>query len=137
MKRFSGKCLNCGKPIPQKEQRRGLCNRCYLAEYHGQELGLCCEVCGFGDRRMLVRRKIDGEYHTLCGNCATLWGRRKMSVEDLRAELFPDDDRRSGDRRKASVRRTYNQRDGIDPRFWDRASPERRDMDRRGQSTSV
>lgn len=132
MKRFTGKCLNCGKTTPQKEQRRGLCNRCYLAEYHDREIGSSCEVCNLGDLRMLVRRKmIDGHYHTLCGNCSVLWGRRKIAIDDLRAELFADD-RRNGDRRSNGVRRTYLQREGVDPRLWDRDdSPERRDDDRR------
>jgi len=98
-------CSVCGVPV-SANGRAGLCQRCYLAKYRGWEKGTECDCCGQADPRALVRKRLDREnWSTLCGNCATRAGRRKMTVDELHAELFPDGDRRQGDRRNTAARR--------------------------------
>jgi hypothetical protein len=68
---------------------------------------------------MLVRRTLEGRLVTLCGNCATLVGRRPIRLDDLRAELRPDGDRREMDRRRGGERRRSNRRDVRLAAFYD------------------
>lgn len=110
-----------------------MCNGCYLAEYHDREKKSECQCCSQGDLRVLVRRKdIDDEtWLTLCANCAQIRGKRKLTLDQLKTELMPLGDRRTGDRRKVR-RRMFERRSGKDRRFWEREEiEERRKMDRR------
>ena len=58
---------------------------------------------------MLVRRTLGGSVRVLCANCATVRGRRPLTLEQLVAEVFPPGDRRRADRRRGD-RRTYVER---------------------------
>jgi hypothetical protein len=51
---------------------------------------------------VLVRRTLaDAHAHTLCGNCAAILGRRRLSLDALCAEVGPRPaDRRQADRRE-------------------------------------
>lgn len=48
-------------------------------------LGACCEACGCADGRVLKRHRLG----TLCANCATIVGRRAVTLDELRAEVEP------------------------------------------------
>lgn len=83
-------CERCEKP--SKVIRRGLCDRCYMAQNRGSETAASCESCGHADLRALVRKRfpVDGcgsaAWHTVCGNCSVIAGRRGITMEELRSE---------------------------------------------------
>lgn len=58
-----------------------------MAQWRGTEPETKCAVCPQRDRRVLVRRRIAGEWFTCCANCAQILGRRTLSIEALRAEI--------------------------------------------------
>jgi len=56
---------------------------------HETEAALAsCECCGFADPRMLRAHRLADALHSLCGNCAALAGRRRLSLEELVEERF-------------------------------------------------
>ncbi|MCP4601165.1 MAG: hypothetical protein GY847_11690 [Proteobacteria bacterium] len=123
-------CRKCGTPTT--ELRSGLCPSCYLSWYCGFEKKSKCECCGFGDRRMLVRRRLDGmNWTTLCGNCAVLVGKRNIELEQLREELHQPGDRRMSTRRTRGELRQGERRSPDDMREVTRGTPERRHTERR------
>ncbi len=125
-------CIICGKPTTTS--RKGRCQRCYMQYYKGCETDSSCEACDMGDMRFLTRRRLDGvNWTTLCGNCAILAGKRKITLEDLKTELYPDGDRRASERRTSTKRRFKDNRTD-ERRIYSnlqRADSERRDNDRR------
>lgn len=101
-------CLHCGRPT--SEPRKGACSACYQRARRGHDHDGACSVCGLADARVLRRHQLADGWTTLCANDAALAGRRPLSLHQLRAERYPDGDRRgadrrAGDRRDASVRR--------------------------------
>ncbi len=92
--------------------KRKLCDRCYMRQYNKRDMKPACEVCAHADARALVRRRLNGStWTTLCGNCATIAGRRKMDVSELEDEVFPEGDRRQPNRRVGSSRRGAHRRE--------------------------
>ena len=69
-------------------------------------------MCGPRDRRVLVRRTLAGVRVVLCGNCATIAGRRPLTLKALTAEVFVPGDHRQGERR-ARDRRGVDRRAGV------------------------
>ena len=123
-------CVRCARPTP--EPRRGMCQRCYQAEHNGRQTATACECCSQADPRVLVRKRLDGlHWHTLCGNCSVLAGKRTLTVGALQLELHPEGDRRQADRRLGADRRRSERRGVLDRRTLDRSTPERRQGDRR------
>jgi hypothetical protein len=120
------RCKKC--PTRTSNPRRGCCPRCYQNDYHGRAREPACECCSNGDPRVLVRRTLAGELHTLCGNCSTIAGRRPLTLEQLRAEVLPLDNRRGGDRRRAD-RRVLERRERLEL-----VDDEQRGADRRGRA---
>ncbi|MCP4603818.1 MAG: hypothetical protein GY847_25420 [Proteobacteria bacterium] len=100
---------------------------CHQSEYDKRIRGPVCECCGLGDLRVLVRKQIDKtRWQILCANCAKIADGQKMTIEELRAEVIPDDDRRAGDRRLGLDRR-WGKRRRDRRRLWPRENePERR-----------
>ncbi len=93
----------CGRLT--RDPKLGKCGRCYLRAYRGQHVEPACEACGHGDARALVRRRMQGQPRTLCGNCNAIAGhRRQLTLDELRAEVAPPGDRRRRDRRRGSRR---------------------------------
>lgn len=110
------------------EPRLGLCLACYLRHYRGGLRGSACDCCSAGDPRVLVRRTIFGDVHTLCANCAAVLGRRRLSLLALREEIWPSWDRRQGDRRARDRRSPVGRRspgvtDYVTPSEERRAAP--------------
>lgn len=86
------------------EPRKDRCGRCYQRAYHGRDRAAACACCDNPDPRVLVRKTLADGMVTLCGNCATTAGRRRLTLEELRAEVRPAGDRRGGDRRRGDRR---------------------------------
>lgn len=114
MRRSTGNTpIGCSKcRTPTNEPRRGLCPKCYQAAYNGREKGDACAACTHADPRALVRRRVAGASTpaTLCGNCAAILGRRRVTLDELRAELRAAGDRRGLGRRRGYERRTDERR---------------------------
>jgi hypothetical protein len=97
----------------------GSCVGCRLRRHRGHETGPCCVVCARTDPRVLRRAKLrekgGGELvATLCALCACIAGRRPLTVDELRREVFPEGDRRQADRRIGDRRTGRERRDEID-----------------------
>jgi len=123
-------CRECGAPT--NDPRQGMCPTCYGEWYCGFAKKKACECCGFGDQRMLVKRRLDGvHWTTLCGNCAVLLGKRHTTLPQLRDELYPVGDRRKNTRRKAGHRRQRERRLPGDMREGVRGGEQRRKKERR------
>ena len=125
-------CQSCQRSV--ESLRKGMCDTCYYQDYNAKNKESYCECCGWSDLRALVRRRLDREnWSTLCGNCATIAGRRVMTLDKLRSEVIPDGDRRQRDRRNGSDRRNLGKtrREREDQRLLTRDTPERRGDDRR------
>lgn len=85
--------------------KKGLCDRCYMRQYNSRYLEPECGCCGYSDVRTLVRRRLDGvKWITLCANCAQIRGRRNLTLDALRDDIFPLDDRRGANLRSVSRR---------------------------------
>ena len=104
-------CSSCGRPAP--EPRKGLCFGCYMRSRRGHETGLACECCGVTDRRVLRRHALD-ELRTLCANCSAVAGRRALSLDELRCEVFPPGDRRGPGRRTGDRRAPVDRRQRVE-----------------------
>lgn len=76
-----------------------------MAEYNGRTKAEACACCTHADPRVLVRRRVGVEMQTLCANCAAILGRRPITLDELRAEVLPPNDRRQSDRRRGADRR--------------------------------
>ena len=90
-------CLACARPTT--EPRKGLCFACYQRQGRGHETALECACCGVKDRRVLRRHRLGEDWSTLCANCSAIAGKRPLTLEVLKAEVFPVGDRRSAGRR--------------------------------------
>ncbi len=103
-------CTDCG--LPTVEARRGMCPACDRADRDKRDRIPVCECCGHGDLRALVRRQLDGsQSFILCANCDRIAGQRSITVSALKDEVFPEGDRRSGDRRLGLDRRWGSRRE--------------------------
>jgi hypothetical protein len=100
-------CVGCARPTTHP--RKGLCFACYQRARRGHVTQSECAVCGTRDRRVLRRHKLASGLETLCANDAAIAGRRVLTLAALRAERFPDGDRRGTDQRTGD-RRTYAER---------------------------
>lgn len=118
-------CKRCGESTDTV--RKGLCPRCFLQAHSGLDSFGACECCGYADPRVLTRRYIDnGAYMVLCANCAMIQWPRKLSLEELKQEVCPPDDRRQGDRRSGAQRRKVNFTTPLDlPKVDDRRGASR------------
>jgi hypothetical protein len=114
------RCASCGKPAPKP--KKGLCHGCYLRGHRGHTIGADCMVCGNRDLRVLRRHKVaQGPdeprvfmFVVLCANDAAIAGRRLLTLDELRAEVFPPEDRRRGDRRRGPRRAPRERRVRVD-----------------------
>ena len=88
-------------------------------------------MCGIADRRLLRRHKLAEGWAVLCANHAAIAGRRVLSLDALRAEVFPDGDRRQEERRAAGRRAPVARRQRVDVTLSDdsRGLPGRRSSD--------
>ena len=98
---------------PAPEPRKGLCFGCYMRSRRGHETGPACECCGVTDRRVLRRHALD-ELRTLCANCSAVAGRRALSLDELRCEVFPPGDRRGPGRRTGDRRAPVDRRQRVE-----------------------
>lgn len=106
------KCQTCARPVARP--RLGQCSACYQRDRRGHVPGEACDVCELADRRVLRRHELGGQWHTLCGNCAAIAGRRVLELEELAAEIRPASDRRRGDRRRSDRREPLERRQRFD-----------------------
>lgn len=96
-------CASCSRPTA--EPRGGLCSACYQRTRRGHHVAeSACRVCGAADRRTLRRHKLAEGIVTLCANDAAVAGRRTLTLEQLRAEVLPQGDRRGPSRRRQDRR---------------------------------
>lgn len=105
-------CAACGRPT--SEPRRGRCWGCYFREHRGREVDQACACCGTRDRRVLGLLTLADGRVTTCGNCARVAGKRKLELEQLRAEVFPPGDRRASDRRVGDRRDHADRRQRVE-----------------------
>jgi hypothetical protein len=96
------RCTSCGKPAPKP--KKGLCAGCYLRGYRRHTLGSECRICGTRDQRVLRRHVLAASTSTLCANHSAIAGRRKITLTELRAEVYPEGDRRHAERRRSDRR---------------------------------
>jgi hypothetical protein len=96
-------CPRCGRP---NARGRGDCALCRVRRARGTLFTeQWCAVCGTGDVRVLrLLRLVDGAV-TACANDAAIAGRRALTLAELRAERYPEGDRRADDRRLTNRRR--------------------------------
>jgi len=120
------KCTGCRRPTDNI--RKGLCVKCYLAQWRGASTGEACECCSKSDKRVLMRRKFGEDMRTVCGDCFVLRGRRDLSIEQLRAEVYPPGDRRSDGRRRQDRRAPLERRERPS---WMPEGDARQSLDRR------
>ncbi len=126
MKHQPTHCKECN--IKSESIRLGLCSKCYQRQYNARYVGTVCECCGHTDTRALGRRRLNCEdWTTLCGNCLLISGKRKMTLEQLKGEVYPEGDRRQPNRRTGASRRGAPRRemdlgalDGAEKRSTDR-----------------
>ena len=75
-----------------------------------------------------MRRKFGEDMRTVCGDCFVLRGRRDLSIEELRAEVYPPGDRRSEGRRRTDRRAPSERRERP---TWMPEGDARQSLDRR------
>jgi hypothetical protein len=85
----------CGRAVTGKKRH---CNRCAIRRARQQWLGGECKCCGDSRRVVLVLRELATalddvgrplglENVTLCGSCAVVLGRQKMTLMALQSEV--------------------------------------------------
>ena len=79
-------CDGCGRPSGNRAQ----CSRCSVRRCRGTsfEAAACCAACGLQDARVLRWLALSDGRVAACGNCATLAGRRSLTLAELAAEVL-------------------------------------------------
>lgn len=76
----------CGRALPEGA-RRHRCARCSVRATRGTLAEGPCEACGLADPRVLRRLTLRDGTVTACACCASVAGRRPLTLSELRGEV--------------------------------------------------